>query len=187
MERITTSELLEKVESTSDERESYDEYPGDWEFVLVDNRSEEEYNQGHINGAINIPAEEEFTHELLPENLDKKLIFYGQDAHDCIAQAQEEGYENIKLYEPTLEAWRSESGYLATTPDYVSALLDEDYAGDAETEPYLIVDTRGFATYLESHVPTAQSMGHTIFEDKYLDALPSDKTVEIITYCGGFF
>ena len=57
-EDLAVEELEDMVKATSNERESYDQYPTDWDFVLIDTRAEEEYNAGHINGAINMPADE---------------------------------------------------------------------------------------------------------------------------------
>ena len=157
VDTITTSELDELVEATSDERESYDEYPADWDFVLIDTRSSEEYAEGHINGAINMPEDEDFCPGILPEDEEKKLVFYGGDPHELMREAQEFGYENVYHYEAGLSGWERAGNYLTTTPEHVQALLDSDYVGDADTLPYLIIDTRGHATYLESHVPSAQS------------------------------
>ena len=58
IDSIALEELEDLVRPTSDERDSYQEYPADWDFVLIDSRAEEEYNAGHINGAINIPGDE---------------------------------------------------------------------------------------------------------------------------------
>jgi len=187
VDTITTSDLDELVEATSDERESYEEPPADWDFVLIDTRSSEEYAAGHINGAINMPEDEEFDPEMLPEDKTEKLVFYGGDCHEWMREAQELDYENIHHYEAGLIGWQRAGNYLTTTPEHVQALLDSDYTGDADTLPYLIIDTRGHATYLESHVPSAQSRPHTVFEDKFLDYMPAEKDIEIITYCGGFF
>ncbi len=186
-EIMPTSELEELVETTTEKRDSYGEYPADWNVVIIDNRSEEEYQKGHINGAINMAADEAFAPCELPEDQDTKLIFYGQDAHDCVSEAKDEGYDNVYIYEAGVEAWDDEWGYLTTTPEYVASLTDESHADDADTDPYLIIDTRGFGMFVESHVPAAQAMEHTIFEEKYLDHMPADKETEIITYCGGFF
>ncbi|WP_159429949.1 rhodanese-like domain-containing protein [Halarsenatibacter silvermanii] len=187
VDTINTSELEELVEATSDERESYEEPPADWDFVLIDTRSNEEYAAGHINGAINMPEDEEFAPDMLPEDETEKLVFYGGDCHEWMREAQELGYENIYHYEASLIGWERAGNYLTTTPEHVQALLDSDYTDDADTLPYLIIDTRGHATYMESHVPSAQSRPHTVFEEKFLDYMPAEKDVEIITYCGGFF
>ncbi len=184
---ITTSELMELVETTSDERDSYEEYPGDWEVVLVDTRSAEEFQAGHINGAINMPEDEEFAPCPLPEDEEKKIVFYGGDCHEWMAETKELGYENVYHYEAGIEGWQGNGNYLTTTPEYMSTLLDAGYADDADEKPFMIIDTRGFDVFIESHIPMAQPMEHNVFEEKFLDYMPAEKDMEIITYCGGFF
>lgn len=187
VENIPTSELSEMVKSTSEERESYKEVPADWDFALIDTRSQEEFNQGHINGAINMPEDGDYRPAPLPFELDAKMIFYGPDCHDFITKTQNLGYKNIYIYKAGIQGWTGSGNYLATTPEYVSSLLHASYVDKVSNIPYQIIDTRGFAMYIESHIPTADSMAHTIFEDKYLDYMPANKDIEIITYCGGFF
>ena len=49
--------------------------------VLVDARSPEEYREGHISGAINIPAEQmKALAGLLPKNKTTPIIFYCRGA-----------------------------------------------------------------------------------------------------------
>jgi predicted sulfurtransferase len=46
-------------------------------FVLVDTRSEAEYAEGHIKGAINVPPEKlQFISGLLPRDKRLPIIFY---------------------------------------------------------------------------------------------------------------
>ena len=97
------------------------------------------------------------------------------------------GHTNIYTFEGGVSEWNDAGNYLTVTPEYVDSLVDGDYAGDEDTKPYLIIDTRGFGMYLDSHVPTAVNMEHTIFEDKYLDYMSKNEDMLYITYCGGFF
>ena len=187
IDTIDTEELLELVPATSDDRDHYGEVPHDWDLALVDTRREEEFEAGHINGAINLPADGEFLPCPFPGDLDTKMIFYGDNPEEWAEMTKEDGYNNVYIYEAGIESWQAEGDYLTTTPQYVDSLIDEDYISDTNNPPYMIIDTRGFGMYLESHVPTAQSMAHTLFEDKYLDYMPPEKDMEIITYCGGFF
>ena len=49
--------------------------------VLVDTRSPEEYREGHISGAINIPAEQiKAQAKLLPKDKTASIIFYCRGA-----------------------------------------------------------------------------------------------------------
>jgi rhodanese-related sulfurtransferase len=60
--------------STAEVKKMMDEYIN---FVLVDTREEDEYAEGHIKGAINVPPEKlQFIRGLLPRNKSIPIIFY---------------------------------------------------------------------------------------------------------------
>jgi predicted sulfurtransferase len=60
--------------STAEVKKMMDEYIN---FVLVDTRNAEEYAEGHIKGAINVPPEKlQFIRGLLPRNKSIPIIFY---------------------------------------------------------------------------------------------------------------
>ncbi len=185
-DNIELEELMELVPATSNERESYEEYPADWDFVLIDTRSQEDYQEAHINGAINIPADQ-IAPCPLPEDMETKLILYGEQAAEAGIMAEAFGFTNVYLFEAGIDAWREAGNYLTTTPEYVYSLIDGDCVGGEETVPFRIIDTRGFGMYYESHLPTAVNMEHTIFESKYLDYMSRGEDMLFITYCGGFF
>jgi len=178
---------------TSSERTSYGQYPSDWTFVLVDSRPAVRFTESHINGAINIPdAQFEELAWMLPEDKNKMLIFYcgGLDCHlspSSAHKAKELGYTNVHVYQEGITFWKEAGNYLATTAEYVATLIGAERVNYRDKKPYLILDNRPYNVYFNSHIPTALSMDDKIFIEKYIAAMPVDKSAEIITYCGGFF
>lgn len=83
--KLTPVELKKMIESNS----------GD--FVIVDVRDEQEYAEGHITGAINIPVEVFATKsEILPK--EKKIIVYcntGGRSYNAYRKLMKLGYANI--------------------------------------------------------------------------------------------
>lgn len=173
-------------------RKTYDEAPPEWNFVLVDARPSKVFKEGHISGAINIPATEfEQKKQLLPEDKDTLLIFYcgGVTCHlsaDAAKKAQDLGYTNIKVYHEGLPGWEEAGNYVAVTEDYVRDLIMATYVTRADLPPFVIIDARPYDQYFKAHIPNSVQMDDLTFTQKYSGAVPSDKETEIIVYCGGF-
>lgn len=178
---------------TSSERTSYEQYPSDWTFVLVDSRPSVRFAEAHINGAINIPdAQFAELAWMLPDDKNKMLIFYcgGLDCHlspNSARKAKELGYTNVHVYQEGITFWKEAGNYLVTTAEYVATLISSDRINDTGKKSFLILDNRPYNVYFNSHIPTALPMDDKLFMEKYLAAMPVDKSTEIITYCGGFF
>jgi rhodanese-related sulfurtransferase len=82
---------------------------GDPNFLVIDLRSNEEYNNFHINPSINIPLETLLIHETL-ENLSKeKLIILYSNGGTHAAQAwvllQQQGFKNTTVLLGGLNYW----------------------------------------------------------------------------------
>ena len=70
---VTTEEMLEKVISTDN-------------YVIVDARTEVEYEQGHVVGAVNIPY----------DNMDEDICtYFGLDGKDVIVYSGDEKESNL--------------------------------------------------------------------------------------------
>lgn len=184
--------LMQLHSPASATRSSYEEYVPEWNFVLIDARPPAKYQEGHINGAINIPdAQFDAYAHLLPEDKDKMLIFYcgglecplsANSAKKAIAL----GYTNVYVYQEGTPFWQAAGNYLVVTPEYVASVITSDNVGDAYRKPLLIVDSRPYDMYFNGHLPGAVSMPDAVFVKKYLPSMPADKNTEIIVYCGGF-
>lgn len=101
MKTITAEELKKKMDSNE-------------AFLLIEVLLPEMYNQWHIPGAINIPADD--IKEIAPEKLkkDEEIIVYCRSftckASDRAAETLEEmGYENITIFKGGKKEWEEKN------------------------------------------------------------------------------
>lgn len=88
--------------------------------VLVDARGADQFAQGHIEGAINVPAGDEAAFASLPADKGTKLIFYcGGPACNASTKAAHKaaslGYSNVGEYKGGYPEW-SKAQAPTTTP-----------------------------------------------------------------------
>lgn len=83
-------------------------------FYIVDVRSNEEYTNGHVPGAVNIPYDAIQAHAgLLPADTDAPLVLYcrsGRRAGLAAAELNKMGYGNLFVMQGDMPAWR-EKGF----------------------------------------------------------------------------
>lgn len=85
------------------------------QYTLVDVRTPEEYQQGHIQGAINIP------HNEIADNLDKlpsdkPIVVYcrsGRRAQTALEILSKQGFNDILHLEGDMLGWQSENRPIA--------------------------------------------------------------------------
>lgn len=176
----------------SSARKTYEQYPSEWDFVIIDSRPATVFHEGHINGAINIPDSQfdQFA-SLLPENKNKMLIFYCggvtcELSSSSAEKAMKLGYKNIKVYQEGLPEWKKAGNYLTVTAQYIKGLIMDANVSRDDKPPFVILDARPYTKYFESHIPNAVFADDTLFAQKYLGSAPADKSTEVIVYCGGF-
>jgi rhodanese-related sulfurtransferase len=99
--KITQSQLSELIQNDDD-------------FLLIDVRTEGEYNDGHLPGAIVIPYNEfETRYEEILEFKDKKVILYchvggmGDHAGRVLIK---NGFTNVENLEGGIARWRNTGG-----------------------------------------------------------------------------
>lgn len=96
------------------------------DLLLVDVRSAEDYAEGHLLGAINIPLRELAQHlDLLPD-LDEEMVIYcgsGWRSGIGMTSLQILGYTNVRNMKGGIKAWNSEE--FATTTDEFTVEADE--------------------------------------------------------------
>jgi PGF-CTERM protein len=88
----------------------------DEEVVVVDLRSEEEYDAGHIKGARSIPLGN-LTNQTAALNTSKKIVIYSADGSNSSVAGtllMERGFERVYPVIGGLQAW-NESGYVMVT------------------------------------------------------------------------
>ncbi|OEH85410.1 hypothetical protein BHU72_04790 [Desulfuribacillus stibiiarsenatis] len=194
---VTTEEvmvLMKSVKPASAARTKYEQAPPEWNFVLVDSRPFGKYAEGHINGAINIPEEEfEKFKDRLPTDKNTKLIFYCGGWACPLSSASAEkaialGYTDVSVFQAgTDHGWSLTNNYYVITPEYLAPKIQNAYMSDVNKKPFKLIDARPYTSYFESHIPMAYPMDDELFSKKYLSTMPTDKSTEIIIYCGGFF
>ena len=100
---ISSEEVTEVVEEAAypsismDEAKAIFETPGD--YIILDVRRDDEFSEGHIPGAINVPNED-ITTEIVPElpDLDQTIYVYcrsGRRSKEASQKLVDIGYTNI--------------------------------------------------------------------------------------------
>jgi len=151
----------------------------DGTLALIDVRREEDYNQGHITGAVNLPLASllsgdspESTVKLFEElgiADDTKVVVYddtfGALASRVVWTLQYIGHKNVALLEVTYSQWK-DLGFKTSTekPDIKPAkhslhlkpsiMATAEYLENAkEKKNVVLIDNRERLNYLEQHIP----------------------------------
>jgi len=179
---IITSEQLKKlIESKTAD------------LVLIDSRSQQEYQEAHIQGAISLPLNTlEKDAAVLNLGKSSKLIFYcngikcGKSGKSALI-ARSLGYNDISIYADGIPVWEEKGYPLYTGPGYdktvqtskikpavVKALLD------SAPETLTVVDVRDAKEFAEGHVPGAINIPVETFA---AGSGVLDKGRQIVVYC----
>jgi len=151
----------------------------DGTLALIDVRREEDYNQGHITGAVNLPLASLLAGDS-PESAvklfeelgiadDTKVVVYddtfGALASRVVWTLQYIGHKNVALLEVTYSQWK-DLGFKTSTekPDIKPAkhslhlkpsiMATAEYLENAkEKKNVVLIDNRERLNYLEQHIP----------------------------------
>lgn len=162
-------------------------------FLLVDSRNPEEYQEAHIPGAINIPEKEmDRFLGLLPADKSTQIIFYCNGvkcgkSKKAAAKSIELGYSNIWVYSEGMPVWE-EMGYsFYKSGDYEKKIettkispQDLKKIMDAEPDSVVVVDVRDTEEFAEGHVPGAMNLPLKSFAS---GSGVLDKGKKIVVYC----
>ncbi len=169
--------------------------------MVIDVRSKEEYNEGHIFGSFSIPNNlpDEMA-RLLPKNKGTLLVFYGQDSgnnlsHESARAAEKLGYNNIKVFAGGVLEWKKGFSLVALTKEAVAegfGVVDYDYVkgkigtGIRQLNKVVIIDARPEGLYSAGHIPSALSLPSMKFSSAYpeFEKLNIAKNTEIILGIG---
>lgn len=148
------------------------------EIVVIDARSEEEYRQGHIKHAVNIPQDElESNIDYLKTYKDDPFIIYLNTAEEAEKVGQilyDNGIPDVSNADGVSEYDYPLFKYNNIFPD---EMLEKIKNGST-----FLIDARPREAYEEGHIEGALSIpAGTIKANKNL--LPKDKNADIITYC----
>ena len=162
-------------------------------FLLIDARSNDEFQEAHIPGAINIPENRvEESRSLLPLDKNALIVFYcngpkcGRSKKAAI-KAYALGYRNILVYNDGFPIWEEKGYKIIPGPDYAKKIetaklgpVELKKLIDAKAQDYVIVDVREPSEYQEGHVPGALNIPVDVFASRS-EILPKEK--KIIVYC----
>ena len=147
--------------------------------LVVDVRSNDEYNAGHIKHAINIPfAEIEADPNILADYKDFPIILYcktGKTSGKAAKILDDNGYKNI-----TNAQGVKKFNYELFTYKNITAKMFLDMIDSNE---YTIVDARRAEDYAEGHIKGAISVPLETLEAN-IDNIPKDKPVYVYCYSG---
>lgn len=165
---------LEEMQQDNKEKEK---------FIVIDVRSEEEYQEGHLKHAVSIPLEELESSLSRLEDYNgqglfgsKSVVVYSDDQDVSAEAAQlltDNGFEGVQIGDNV-------SDYEYTLVTYESILLDE-LVENIGKEGVIIVDVRAAEDFEEATVPGAISVPLD-FKENALDEI-TDKDAHVITFC----
>lgn len=163
------------------------------QFVLIDARSKEEYDEAHIVTAVNIPEKKfEESMDLLPADKNTPLVVYCNGvkcgkSKRLAAKMSPLGYLNIMIYSEGIPVWEERNLPIAAGPKYGKKIettkLKPDQLKslvDAAKDDYVLVDVRDESEYKEGHIPTAINIPAETFASRS-EILPKEK--KIVVYC----
>lgn len=176
---------------------------------VIDVRQPDEYAEGHIAGAINIPLRE------LGDNLnkiptDRQVFVYcasGHRAGIALSSLGVLGYDNVLSFPPSYKGWIAAeepvttdvpsaetytvpaietelldavNGFLTTIPEGWLSAGDVEKVTTAMDAGAFMLDVRGASEFDEGHIPGAVNIPLREIAARF-DELPSD--VQLISYC----
>jgi rhodanese-related sulfurtransferase len=150
------------------------------DLVIIDARPVPRYEEGHLPGAIVIPAAVlEKQAEKLPKEKDRTLVFYcmgGCSSPLAAVKAKSLGYTNVKVYTGGMPDW-VQTEYTIVSPDFVKNAIAQDI-------PHVLIDTRPATVAEKGHIRGAISITPDKL-DSFKDQFPKQKGAPIILYDNG--
>lgn len=166
---------------------------GDRQFLLIDTRNPEEYEEVHIPKAINIP-EKKFgdSLSLLPADKNHLFIFYcngvkcGKSKRAAV-KAREAGYGNLLIYAEGAPVWEERGLPIVAGPAYEKRIettkiapLDLQQRLREKPGDYQVVDVRDASEFAEGRIPGAVNIPVAVFSSRSGEL---DKERHIVVYC----
>ena len=147
-------------------------------YLLIDARSKNKFNFGHIPSAISIPLQTLQSNQKILDNLkakDKKLIFYS-DGPTCALcteaarLASEEGYQDIKVMLSGVQGWERNGGNLAVSDEMI------------KNSHVVLIDTRPAAIVQSGYISTAANLTAKDLNSEAEFDFPTKKDTPIVLY-----
>lgn len=161
-------EDLDKIEEDNKEKEKY---------LVLDVRSADQYNEGHVKHAINMPVDElDGRIAEIEAYKDKNVVTVcntGKKSSEAAQKLVDAGFKNV---------WNAQGvkDFNYTTMTKAATLLPEEFKKRVESGEYTVVDVRDEKDYNEGHMKDAI---HTTVDtaDADIETFPTDKP--FLTYC----
>ena len=141
------------------------------EFVLVDTRTPEEFQEAHIKTAISIPEKTfETQRSLLPPDENILIVLYCNGvkcgkSRKAAKKAEAAGYRNLAIYAEGFPVWEEQGHAIVAGPEHAKKIetakvkpAELKQLLDATGADIVIVDVRDEAEFKEGHIPTAVNM-----------------------------
>ena len=168
------------------------------DFMLIDARTKDEYQEAHILGAVSIPEnriEESLT--LLPTDKSHRLVFYCNGvkcgkSKKAARKAAAAGYNNMLIYGEGFPVWEEKGLLIVPGPGYAKKIETIKIGPrelkkllDGNNKDYVIVDVRAESEYKkEGHIPGAVNIPLETFASRS-EVLPKEKMVIVYCNAGG--
>lgn len=156
----------------------------DKNVLVIDVRSEYEYEKGHLLNAINLPYDDDFKSELseIIDYKDKTVLVYcrsGNRSEKAAVKLVDNGFKNVKNVIDGID----EYDYKLVKVDNITGREAEKMINeDKHDKDLVILDVRESKDFNNGHLQNAINIP---FEDidKRMDELRNYKSKDIIVYC----
>ena len=162
--------------------------------LLIDLRTKEAVEAGHIPGAVSIPADKLLgAQSRLPAYKGADIVFYGKSVDDLISAvktAHNWGYRKSTIFLGGTDVWElvgydlvkgpapTEITYKRIIPQ--GEISIQDFKDALSSGNTVLVDVRNVSEYATGHIPRAVNIPIDLITSRYTE-LPKDKT--ILAYC----
>lgn len=177
---ITTNNLSSRVKSGE---------PSTWPFTLVDARTRVEYENEHIPGAVNVPAEQvEAKLAGVVADKSREVVFYCNGpactkSHKAGRSAISAGFPHAVVYDEGMPAWKQASLAVAGNPlpQVELATITPTALKDAlKTKSVTVVDVRPRDEFLVFRITGSVNIALDDLETKLKDAVKSTSSAIVI-------
>ena len=156
----------------------------DKDVLIIDVRSEYEYEKGHLLNAINLPYDDDFKSELneIIDYKDKIVLVYcrsGNRSEKAAVKLVDNGFKNVKNVTDGVD----EYDYKLVKVDNITGREAEKMINDDKHDKDLIIlDVREPKDFNNGHLLNAKNIPIEDI-DKRMDELRNYKSKDIIVYC----
>lgn len=156
----------------------------DKDVLIIDVRSEYEYEKGHLLNAINLPYDDDFKSELneIIDYKDKTVLVYcrsGNRSEKAAVKLVDNGFKNVKNVTDGVD----EYDYKLVKVDNITGREAEKMINDDKYDKDLVIlDVRESKDFNNGHLLNAINIPIEDI-DKRMDELRNYKSKDIIVYC----